>query len=94
MASVDLHAGRTAGVQGFGGDCAQGFRGPIQGPPETLGSIEQRDALSPEGARVSFPDWFRQVNSWNGERFWALVLPDRPVVSSGHLGKLRSCQED
>lgn len=48
------------------------------------------ELLPEEGARVSFPGWFRQVSSWNGERFWALVLLDRPVVSSGHLGKLGS----
>ena len=42
-----------------------------------------------EGARLSFPDWFHHVNSWNGERFWALVVPDMPVVSSQ-----RSLEED
>lgn len=59
--------------------------------PQRQGALSRELELLPkEGARVSFPGWFHQVSSWNGERFWALVLPDRPVVSSGHLQKLRS----
>lgn len=79
------------GCKGSGGGLCPRIQGANPRTPRDIGSIEQRAALPPEeGARVSFPGWFRQVSSQNGERFWALVLPDRPVVSSGHLGKLRS----
>ena len=65
------------GCKGSRGDYAQGFRGPIQGPPET-GSIEQRAGAAPK-------------RRGKGELPW-LVPPSeqlewRKVLGSGFAGQ-------